>query len=318
VLTVYLDQNKWIDLAKALYRPDAKIADRENAETLKRAVEAGRVRCPISETHIMEVYRVGDREQRLHLASVFAMFSAGWFIASRQARLSHELEAALTTLLPAENGGLQPHFDPFAQNMLWAFGEIPYLSSLMSISSERLDRISSYAGSIDSLVSYVAFNDEGVRRDAIERMTVSNRELMDRISTRRALTRRESADMRFRVYSAQLLIESLDKIVAALARIGKTFEDFQALADEKKASILDMVPCWDVERCLAVQVEKQWTRELEGNDVYDIGALTAAIPYCDVVVTEKLWVQLCKVSGVATRYNATVLSSVHDIAQHVA
>jgi hypothetical protein len=34
MLTVYLDQNKWIDLAKALFRPDAKPADRETAEDL--------------------------------------------------------------------------------------------------------------------------------------------------------------------------------------------------------------------------------------------------------------------------------------------
>src|SRR5450631_3353404 len=59
-----------------------------------------------------------------------------------------------------------------------------------------------------------------------------------------------------------------------------------------------LVPCWDVERCLSVQIEQQWDRELQGNDVYDIAALTAAIPYCDVVVTEKLWAHLCKASGV--------------------
>lgn len=55
---------------------------------------------------------------------------------------------------------------------------------------------------------------------------------------------------------------------------------------EKIVSLIDLVPCWDVELCLAVQVEQQWDRELEGNGTYDVAALTPGIPYCDVVVTE--------------------------------
>jgi hypothetical protein len=65
MLIVYLDQNKWIDLAKALYRADAKPKERENVESLKRAVDAGHLRFPVSEVHLMEAYRIGDRERRL-------------------------------------------------------------------------------------------------------------------------------------------------------------------------------------------------------------------------------------------------------------
>jgi hypothetical protein len=96
--------------------------------------------------------------------------------------------------------------------------------------------------------------------------------------------------------------------------MGKSFKDLRALPDEQIASLIDLVPCWDVERCLSVQVEQQWGRELEGNDVYDIAALTAAIPYCDIVVTERLWTHLCNACGVAARYNSRVTASVFDIA----
>jgi hypothetical protein len=112
----------------------------------------------------------------------------------------------------------------------------------------------------------------------------------------------------------QLFLEVQDKIDAALRRMGKSFQDLRALPDEKIVSLFDLVPCWDVERRLSVQVEQQWDRELEGNDVYDIAALTAAIPYCDVVVTEKLWTHLCNACGVATVYNSQVISSIFEIA----
>jgi hypothetical protein len=45
VLTVYLDQNKWIDLAKAIYRPDAKAAERDNAEKLNVRLSVPRMLC---------------------------------------------------------------------------------------------------------------------------------------------------------------------------------------------------------------------------------------------------------------------------------
>jgi hypothetical protein len=314
VLTVYLDQNKWIDLAKAIYRTDANPEARDNAEKLKHAVDAGRLRCPVSEIHVMEAYRIGDRDRRLQLASVFAAFSGGWFIAGRQARVGYELDAALATLLSIPDAPNRPRFDAFAQNFLWAFGDTAHLFTLMSITPERLDKISASIGPINALLSYVGFNDENVRRTAVVRMKDSNAELTERIRTRRALTKCEAGDMRFRAYSAQLFLEVQDKIEAALRKIGKSSADLLALPDEKISSLIDLVPCWDIERCLAVQVEQQWARELDGNDTYDIAGLTAGIPYCDVVVTERLWTHVCNSCGIAAKYNSRVVSSVFEIA----
>jgi hypothetical protein len=249
----------------------------------------------------------------VQLASVFAAFSGGWFIAGRQARVAYELDAALSRLLSVPNTS-DRRFDVFAQNFLWAFGDASHLSTLMSISAERLDRISSSIGPINALISYLGFNDENVRRTAVVRMQASNATLTDGIRKRRALTKSEAGDMRFRAYSAQLFLEVQDKIEAALRNMGKSFADLRALPDEKIASLIDLVPCWDVERCLAVQVEQQWDRELDGNDTYDIAGLTAGIPYCDVMVTERLWAHLCKACGIAAKYNSRVISSVFEIA----
>jgi hypothetical protein len=56
---------------------------------------------------------------------------------------------------------------------------------------------------------------------------------------------------------------------------------------------------------------------MEGNDVYDIAALTAAIPYSDHVITERLWAHLCNISGLAERYNVKVISSVMEITEYL-
>lgn len=311
MLTVYLDQNKWIDLAKALYRSDARPQDEENARALGSAVLEGRVRFPVSETHIMEASRIRDREQRLQLATIMAGFSDGWFLAGRQARLEHEIDAALRRLLSVE--GMTESFSPCQRDFFWAFGGAEFLSSVVGMSAERLTRITSAIQSSNLLLSFLAFDDDDNRRQAVEHMTSSNDELIARIRERRNRLLSESADLRKRAYSAVLFYDSQDKIAAGLGRIGRSFDDLRTLPDEQIASLVDLVPCWHVERCLAVAVEQQKSRELDGNDVYDIAALTAAVPYADVVVTEKLWVHLANVSGLAVHYNTSMISSVHDV-----
>src|ERR1700748_2774883 len=120
----------------------------------------------------------------------------------------------------------------------------------MSIAPERLGRISSSIRPMNALLSYVGLNNESVRRVAVVQMQASNADLTDRIRRRRALAKSEAGDTRFRAYSAQLFVEGQDKMEAALWTMGKSFADFRALPDEKIASIIDLVPCWDVERWL--------------------------------------------------------------------
>jgi len=84
------------------------------------------------------------------------------------------------------------------------------------------------------------------------------------------------------------------------------------MADYLEEQVWCDVPCFDIECRLAVKLEQQ-AKKVEGNDVFDISALTAAVPYCDAVVTEAFWVNLCKQSGVSSKYNARLFSSLAQV-----
>lgn len=58
-------------------------------------------------------------------------------------------------------------------------------------------------------------------------------------------------------------------------------------------------------------------REWERQDLLDITALAVASVYCDVVVTERLWVDAAKRAGLASRLNTTFLRHVEDLPAHV-
>ena len=57
--------------------------------------------------------------------------------------------------------------------------------------------------------------------------------------------------------------------------------------------------------------ETTWTP----NDMNDIGYLSTAIAYCDIVVTERKWTHMLNQSGVARRSGTTVISDLADLTE---
>jgi hypothetical protein len=309
VLTVYLDQKDWIGLAKAIYSAKATDPQRVVARNLKALADSGVVRFPVSDTHLMEASKIRNQQRRLQLASVFARFAQGWFLASRQARLAFEIEHAIATLL--EIAPCRATFEPVARNFFWAFGEGSFLAELLSIGEERLQRISNAMEPETLLRDYLAFDDEHLRTVAVERLTKGREELAARIEVRRVRMRQESEDMRVRVYSALLFSESQEKLQVGLRALGRTFSELLALPNDRVAAVIDLIPCFDVERGLAIRGERDGPRN--SNDIFDIAALTGAIPYCDIVLADNFWVHICRVSGIAAKYQTAILSSLEEL-----
>jgi hypothetical protein len=87
---VYLDLNKWIDLARA-----EAGKDQEKYASVLRACEdrvsAGYAIFPLSSEHFMEVAKIADDSRRARLASLMARLSNGWLIASPSSLLTSEL-----------------------------------------------------------------------------------------------------------------------------------------------------------------------------------------------------------------------------------
>ena len=54
---------------------------------------------------------------------------------------------------------------------------------------------------------------------------------------------------------------------------------------------------------------RAWTR----NDIYDIDALEAAVPYCDVVVTERYACRVMTQGGLAERFATKVIRRLDDL-----
>ena len=61
---------------------------------------------------------------------------------------------------------------------------------------------------------------------------------------------------------------------------------------------------------LATMRDMQKHRDIKANDINDLMALSVAIPYCDIVVTENFWTNLSKQAGLGSLYDTHVTADI--------
>jgi|SRR5271166_1888994 len=92
--------------------------------------------------------------------------------------------------------------------------------------------------------------------------------------------------------TATAIADILDPLLAACARLG--VDPGQMLDGGAKVlgpPVRDIPGRWverEMRRLRHANPQKQW----DGNDLNDVTALSIAVPYCDVVVTERQWTHL--------------------------
>jgi hypothetical protein len=77
VQIVYLDQNKWIDLSRAVKYPADYPEQRTVLEVSVEEAKAGRIAVPLTLTNIYETRKINDPERGRGLAYVQATFEPG-------------------------------------------------------------------------------------------------------------------------------------------------------------------------------------------------------------------------------------------------
>lgn len=86
----------------------------------------------------------------------------------------------------------------------------------------------------------------------------------------------------------------------------------EQLADNAQA-IIEAIPSRWVEMKLRHQRQANPQKTWEGNDLNDVTSLAVAVPYCDVVVTERSWASLINAAKVGDRFATVVTPRLQDV-----
>jgi hypothetical protein len=310
VQIVYLDQNKWIGLARAAKHP-AEHEGRALLTNIGVEVRAGRLVLPLTATNIYETYKINDVQRRHDLASLQAALSQGLVFRGRYRRLDVEIgdvvRAAcdLPPIARAENWFLSDiFFEAFAE---WSDERLP------EISENMLNLIRSRPA--EMLYDFLVNTPEDVRRLAVRKFSKGSDQLRQRIEGRRTRHANEGLSMRRRIYSALMMLDEIELILEIGRRAGAVWTAVSDIGDSNARKIVSDVPTYYIEREIALRIEKQ-NRPIAENDFRDMQTFCAVLAYADHVIAEKQFADLARQAGLDKKYGtriSTDLASLNDI-----
>lgn len=307
---VFLDQNKWIELAKVHSGRTKSGPMVDLFPQLVAAVHERRVLFPLSVSNIMETAKRNDPDSRRQVAETQALLSLGYVHRSRAFRIAVELRSAIQRQFGVTPVALSPLW-AFAPGFMQAFEP---MNELMATPEELapVRRRSSPMHPADLYLDYMVNQDDIRRREANATLTQGLSELVARIESRRKFFANESIDFRRRAYAAQSWVDNLDLLNQTLATLGYSFDQLCALGNRTMRAMLEDVPTMNVEVEMAARLESK-VGALSANDVLDMQSFYTAIPYSDRVIAEKAAISRAKQARLDSKYGVALSRSMEDL-----
>jgi hypothetical protein len=325
-LIAYLDQNKWVQLLvkdHATYPGSGSLYD-----SLRKLKEAGDVIFPLSATHYLETWHRSNWESRWALSAVMHDLSDFVAVAPVQRLQKAEVACAVLRKLaprkmrPIPSAGLIGYGVDHA--FASKYGRFRYVESIemddapegppVDPGDNRIDRIRELANEWEYQWYSLAFlpipGDE-FGLDRIGQHRRGRRFAEDEAARTAQLHAAGSKEMLSRALIAEDFNDLLDDIneICEIANIDphgllKRREDIYSF-------VLD-VPTRHVYHTLRSSRYMNPQQAWHQHDLADFLALAVAIPYCDVVVTERHWRHVAIQAGLDKRYNTQILHKLDD------
>jgi hypothetical protein len=305
---VYLDQNKWIELARAVKQPEEYPAASDVLALLSDKVAAGHVTIPLTFANVYETQKINDVRQRHELALLQATLSKGIVFRGRTKRIETELTDFIRSVygLPAE-----VHLaNWFLSNVFFEAVAEAGDSQTIAISEKVLSYIKSRPA--EMLYDYLMNTPDDTRRLAVVRYSEGADRLRQRIEARRARDQGESLAMRRRIYSAIMMVDDMEFIWSCGKAVGAPWRSFSDIGSSIARRMMSEVPSYYVERELTLRLESQ-KRPVDENDFRDMQAFGAVAPYADYVVAEKQFCNLATQAGLGTKYETTITTDIRSL-----
>lgn len=330
--TVYLDLNHWISLAKARtgHKDGARFAD--SYRFLQEHVASGDIIVPLSSTHYFELSTIKDPRQRADLADVMSELSRFCAITTQKELMHAEFDAAMHQRFGRPMFPRKP--DVFGTGVNFAFGGTSGAGLVLTGLTEALvqwvaheggERVAQFRYRMNQLSEYLVLrgpDDEDIeemRKTDNYRPGVALQIEAERLKREQHLAKALSDDPKTKnrladiVAARELFWELREDLPALLYRAGMSVDSFFWHGKEWVTAFLNDMPCIMTQTALRSHNFKNSDKSWEVNDLRDIDALCVAVPYCDVVVTEKHAIDLLQRDHLDVRFDTVLLRRLADL-----
>ncbi|MEU3918967.1 hypothetical protein [Streptomyces sp. NPDC029004] len=331
---VYLDLNHWISLAKASTGHRDGDQHQDALTAVRDAAASGAVVFPLSATHYMEMAGIQDPRQRADIASVMEELSGFTTLIDRVIIMRYELETALDAVsasvppryepMPLLNHGVGPAFGRRGRLRIrstdgedvteshraeWKDGSAAF-DARLSEAERQLER-AVLQGPSDAEVPILVLSgwDPTVARAGAEQRAEQERQQATRLDAEPRWRRGRLRDVMAVRY---LTIELMELLNEAFAARGLTIEDVFT-SKEATGHFVDVMPSADVYVTLTTAAHRNRDKSWEPNDIFDIDALSIAVPYCDIVVTERHASHVLRTAHMPTKVGTEIVTKLSDL-----
>lgn len=306
---IYLDQNKWIELARAL---TGKATPQliQVLDILRESKRLGLNVFPLSLAPFIETNKRRDLKSRSRLGSLMWELSDNWTLASPAAIQRWELDRALSITL---NRRLNERpFFLLGTGLTHASDHLPAIrldpnrllpERLRSSAEELADRLLT-----KSVLTGLSPWGEPPKPD----LSGPAKKFSDGLLQARARLLSADPDLQKRAGYAQVLVDMLEDIHRALAFHGIAEAEFFGLGAERLTGFVDAMPSTRIDMHLRLQWVRNQQLKTRLSDLNDFEYVGTAAAYCDVVVTEN---QLADLLNRDKNKKAIVISDLMELAR---
>lgn len=314
---IYLDQKDWIDIARIYYGEPSE-QERKLVEKILEASEKRQVVFPLSISHLDETMRISNTKRKNRLASLMMKISKGY--------------------------SFQPYVDPIigaeVQNIVLKKLGLPTLnirnyvlkrgiSHLLGVTPELVPRNEAKSSELpedikkkllDLLESpeTLEFALKQKKPKSIDQMNLELVERMEKI--RKELSSIKDNDLRQRIFLARNMVEIVAPKLAKILYECNLPKDFIVKEKSTRQDInefLDNIPTALCLFTLIYQRDQQLQRPIKANDFNDIWFLTLAIPYSDIVVTDKMFASISRRAKLDRKCGTIILKSISELEEYL-
>lgn len=337
---IYLDQNKWIELLRAKSGAASNSVALDVLEALRTAVSEQRIVVPLSAGNYLETWHRADSESRHALAALMREISGFATILPVQHLLCLEVEALMLTQYRGINCHCQvPDIKAtfVGRGVDHAFhsqtGRLRLVSRVASETATEgpnirpddefrsmLQKVRQLPDDAYEWWSLAGFN-QGFPSDGWD-IRQEHRFGSRYANEETALADQLAADSHLRnrlddLVCTQELVAITDTFNRIAywhdARTGKYIDTFMREGPDFGRRFIDSLPTRACLRRLRVAKHRNPQWKWQQHDRTDLGILSAAIPYADIVVTERQWVHTAHSMKLDALFGTKVTSTLADV-----
>ena len=294
---VYLDQNKWIELARIKNGKDSS----DRAQQLLIEIDAAR-QCgaifPLSAIHLIEFARIRDNERRARLGRVMWEYSGGITTIPLRNLLCWELEIAFAN----KGYAIKPEQPPYlGRGIAHAFGE-------------KLDNpfVAMFSDEIDEAMLCGRENFPPIQGGVSNKHRSNFANHLNSIhKTKKDLEQSKWEDWMYAIS----MVDITEPLYMVMTKYNIPTSDIESWGKNGIRSFLDSMPTRKLDIHLHRQVLKNPQYRPKHSDLEDWAGLGPAMCYADIVICEKHFADLARRGNY--NHGARIETNIHAISQSI-